>query len=137
MTEEQIRGLPPDLFTLGSHTVTHPNLELSEKDRIQKELTESKQKLEKITGREIHLLSIPYGAYDERVIKLACQAGYKRVYSSVHKIEKNKTYVIKRIHVTPTDWPFEFRLKVLGAYRWLPWAIALKRKLITFRALLK
>jgi hypothetical protein len=38
-------------------------------------------------------------------------------------------FVLGRISVEPTDWALEFRLKLLGAYRWLPQAIALKRKL--------
>jgi hypothetical protein len=31
--------------------------------------------------------------------------------------------------VTPNDWDIEFRLKVKGAYRWLPIAYELKRNL--------
>jgi hypothetical protein len=34
---------------------------------------------------------------------------------------------IGRIGVTPHDWPLEYRLKVIGAYQWLPLAIAAKR----------
>ncbi len=29
----------------------------------------------------------------------------------------------------PTNWPLEFKLKVLGAYSWLPFAIQLKQGL--------
>ncbi len=35
-----------------------------------------------------------------------------------------------RVRVDPTDWPLEFHLKLMGAYRWLPMAIALKRRLL-------
>jgi hypothetical protein len=39
-------------------------------------------------------------------------------------------FVTGRIDVQPTDWQIEFRLKVLGAYRWLPHAFAVKRALL-------
>ncbi len=30
----------------------------------------------------------------------------------------------------PSNWPLEFHLKLMGAYRWVPMAIALKRKIL-------
>ena len=41
-----------------------------------------------------------------------------------------KEFVTGRIAVNPTDWELEFRLKILGAYQWLPRVIAYKRKLL-------
>jgi len=37
---------------------------------------------------------------------------------------------VGRVRVDPTDSPIEFRLKLLGAYRWLPLAFSWKRRLL-------
>lgn len=129
MTEDEIRGLPKDLVTLGSHSVTHPNLRLIGEDRLRRELIKSRKRLQSITGQSITLLSIPHGEYDERVVEAAFQAGYQRVFSSMSRLAGKNEYVIQRVLARPSDWPLEFRLKILGAYRWLPFILGLKRKL--------
>jgi hypothetical protein len=42
-----------------------------------------------------------------------------------------KEFVTGRVGVSPTDWPMEFRLKLAGAYRWLPYAFAWKRRILS------
>jgi hypothetical protein len=39
-----------------------------------------------------------------------------------------RNYVTGRVVADPTDWDCEFRLKVLGAYRWLPIIYRVKQK---------
>jgi hypothetical protein len=39
---------------------------------------------------------------------------------------KEEEFLSGRVKAEPTDWPLEFRLKLLGAYRWLPYAIKWK-----------
>jgi hypothetical protein len=41
------------------------------------------------------------------------------------------SHVVGRIEVSPTDWPLEFRLKIRGAYQWLPLAMSAKRKVVS------
>ena len=36
-----------------------------------------------------------------------------------------------RVSVQPTDWDIEFRLKLLGAYRWVRWGSAAKRRVLS------
>jgi peptidoglycan/xylan/chitin deacetylase (PgdA/CDA1 family) len=135
MTEDQIRVLPAELVTFGSHTVTHaPLSRMNEKD-LKRELIESKETLERVTGRSVTLLSLPYGMYNERVIKIAHEVGYLKVFSSNHRPIGKKGDVIERVPVRPSDWILEFRLKIFGAYRWLPFVLGLKRKLSVSNAL--
>jgi len=129
MTEDQIKGLPPELVAIGSHTVTHAPLSPMSEKVLKRELIESKETLERVTGRSVTLLSLPYGVYDERVIKIAHEVGYQKVFSSNHRPIGIKGSVIERVPVRPSDWAFEFRLKILGAYRWFPFFLGLKRKL--------
>jgi peptidoglycan/xylan/chitin deacetylase (PgdA/CDA1 family) len=53
-------------FSIQSHTATHPNL-TKIKD-FQKELYESKQKIEKMTGKPVIALAYPYGSFNQKVI---------------------------------------------------------------------
>jgi hypothetical protein len=59
------------------------------------------------------------------------EAGYQRVFSiePTVTVTKSAEYVTGRVVADSTDWTLEFRLKVLGAYRWLPAAYRIKRKL--------
>jgi peptidoglycan/xylan/chitin deacetylase (PgdA/CDA1 family) len=112
-----------ELITIGSHSVTHPNFLAIDLVGAESELRQSKADLEALLGRPVKLFSFPHGACDRRIVEMAKVAGYRRVFT----IEPESTlpttdeFVIGRVAVGPTDWPAEFRLKLLGAYRWLAW----------------
>lgn len=86
VTATQLAGLPRDTFHVGSHTVTHPFLnELADAD-IADELTRSKKTLEDLVGYAVDAVSIPNGAADARVVRIAHDCGYRFVYlSAVHR----------------------------------------------------
>jgi peptidoglycan/xylan/chitin deacetylase (PgdA/CDA1 family) len=133
MNQKDLLNLPVDLVTIGSHSQTHTNLTTLDYDEARKEIGESKNDLETLLGREISLFAFPYGEYNEQTLSLARQAGYFRVFS-IFPTGKND-FLCGRVIACPKDWVIEFKLKVLGAYCWLPWAGALKRqvkKLFTF-----
>ncbi len=131
MTEAQIRSLPVGLATLGSHTLTHRDLSVLPEEEIKTELVESKQKLESVTGQAVTLLTVPYGKYDSRVAELAEEAGYECLFRGSTRSLKNEDggFIVERIRVSPSDWDLEFKLKLVGAYHWLPMAIAAKKKI--------
>ncbi len=122
MSERQLAALKDHpLVTIGSHTVRHPRLPELEDDVLAWELRQSKADLERITGREVSLLSCPHGAYDARVLALALQAGYRRVFTIAPRCAPGArdAFVVGRVAAAPEDWELEFRLKFAGAYRWL------------------
>jgi len=129
---EMLLELPSDLITIGSHTMTHPWLpSLSEAD-AKIELSASRAELEKALNRDITLFSFPYGAFNEGLIELCREIGYERVFTVQPMLAFSDPleFVTGRIAVNPTDWELEFRLKILGAYQWLPRVSAWKRNLI-------
>lgn len=129
---ERLRELPPDLITIGSHTMSHPLLPSVSEREAMIELSESRAELERLLNRDIKLFSFPYGAWNERLIKLCRDVGYERVFTILPMVAFTtpQEFVTGRVVVNPADWELEFRLKLLGAYRWLPSAIAWKRKLL-------
>jgi peptidoglycan/xylan/chitin deacetylase (PgdA/CDA1 family) len=134
MSREQLLNLDPSLIIVGSHSLTHPNLTRVAIAEATRQICDSRTVLREILGREVSLFSFPYGAFNEDLIKCCREAGYERVFTSlpIPGLINSGEFVLGRVSVEPTDWALEFRLKLLGAYRWLPSAIALKRRLRTF-----
>jgi len=131
MSAEVMQSLPPDLITIGSHTVTHARLAGLDPIEALSELVESKRQLEDLLQRPVTLLAFPYGSYDDQAVRLSREAGYQRVFT-VEPFAAFRTpeeFVSGRVPVSPRDWEVEFRLKVLGAYEWVPMVGRWKRKL--------
>jgi peptidoglycan/xylan/chitin deacetylase (PgdA/CDA1 family) len=131
-TARCLRELPSDLITIGSHTMTHAWLPSLSDNEAKFEVSNSRTELEKLLDRKITLFSFPYGASNGRLLELCREAGYDRVFTILPTpaFTDPKEFVTGRIAVNSTDWELEFRLKILGAYKWLPAVIALKRKLL-------
>jgi len=133
LSADQLRQLSSDMVTIGSHSMTHPKLPFLSQQEATKELVGSRLKLEEILHKQVRLFSFPYGAFNKELVRWCREAGYERVFTilPVLAFTGSQEFVAGRVWVEPTDWPLEFRLKLLGAYRWLPSAFALKRKLLS------
>jgi peptidoglycan/xylan/chitin deacetylase (PgdA/CDA1 family) len=122
MSAEQLAGLKDHpLFSLESHSSSHPNFLKLGEEQARFEFRESKKDLEAILGKKVSLFSFPYGAHDSRLVELAGEAGYERVFTVQPRAAfvDFQEVVTGRVAVDPGDWLIEFRLKILGAYRWL------------------
>jgi peptidoglycan/xylan/chitin deacetylase (PgdA/CDA1 family) len=121
LSRDEIRRLSSEpLVTVGSHSVSHPDLRRLEDAVVDRELVDSRQELETLVGRSVTSFSFPFGAYDERVVSRALAAGYQRLFiSTPDRADVGRaSATIGRTSVEPDDWPIEYRLKVAGAYRW-------------------
>lgn len=121
MSREELQRLAAEpLVTIGSHTVSHPNLLQVSAREATRELVESKAGLESLLGRPIEWFSFPHGAHDASLVRLALEAGYRRLFSiEPTLVDPLQPGVVNgRVAVDPDDWPLEFFLKIHGAYRW-------------------
>jgi peptidoglycan/xylan/chitin deacetylase (PgdA/CDA1 family) len=125
----QLLSSDSELITIGSHTMTHPMLTRIGKKELDQELLGSRKKLEHLLNRDITLFSFPYGAFNELAVEACREARYERVFTAlpVLALSNADEFVTGRVGVAPGDWQIEFRLKLAGAYRWLPQAYGLKR----------
>jgi peptidoglycan/xylan/chitin deacetylase (PgdA/CDA1 family) len=121
MSAKQLESLP-DLITVGSHTRTHPNLVCVGPDRAAEEIMHSRTTLEAILQRPVTLFSFPHGQFDEELVSRCREAGYERVFTTEPRRARQSDFVIGRFSADPWDWQLEFRLKIMGAYRWQAWA---------------
>jgi peptidoglycan/xylan/chitin deacetylase (PgdA/CDA1 family) len=131
MSLDQMKQLPSNLVTIGSHTVSHPFLPSINGQDARAELVESRKQLEKMCDRSVSLFSFPFGGFNEQLLGYCREAGYQRAFTTLptFAFSDPDEFEVGRVRVDPTDWPLEFRLKLAGAYRWLPIAFAIKKKI--------
>jgi peptidoglycan/xylan/chitin deacetylase (PgdA/CDA1 family) len=130
---EVMQALAADpLVGLASHSVSHPNFRSLDDQRARAELIDSKSALERVIGRPVTSFSFPHGAHTRRSLELVAECGYRRVVTiePLQHGDPSSAFVIGRVRVEPYDWPIEFRLKLQGAYRWLPVASKLKHSVL-------
>lgn len=83
MTEEQIKTLSGSKWaTIGSHGYYHNDLAKISIDSAKQEIIQSKQYLEKITGKEIKALAFPYGSYTKEIVNETRNAGYSQLLAT-------------------------------------------------------
>lgn len=83
MGDNEIREIASsDLITIGSHGIYHNRLDLINEDDLKQQLNESKKYLENITCKEVNTLAFPCGYYNENVINIAKQLGYKYQFAA-------------------------------------------------------
>lgn len=131
MTTAQLKSLDKKLVLIGSHGRNHSNLLQIDIEEAKKEIFQSKRELEDALNTPIETISFPHGDFNQAHVNMAIQAGYKNAYSilpePIHS--GSDSFIRGRVKVDPFDWRIEYRLKLLGAYRWLPSAFTIKKKL--------
>lgn len=72
-----LRALESAGHTCGSHTLTHPALGHVPTAEVERELRESRERLEDLLGHEVRHLAYPFGSFNAVVRHLAEDAGYE------------------------------------------------------------
>lgn len=130
LTAQQLRQLPSDLVSIGSHSMTHARLPSLSQEVAKRELTDSRATLEQVSQRRVTLFSFPHGAFNDSLLKWCREVGYERVFSIEPIMAHPQEDIIGRVSADAGDWNLEFRLKLHGGYRWLPTAFACKRRIL-------
>ena len=89
MTKEQARSLSKYPVSIGTHGHTHGFFARMSDKELAGELSVSRQIMEGITGKPVDALSVPGGKFDDRLVKLAGAAGYRRIFTS-HPWDKKR-----------------------------------------------
>ena len=77
MDEPQIRDWMAAGNWVGAHTCTHPRLSRIPRERAREEIVSGKKKLEDRFGVPMEHFAYPFGDYDEVVVDLVREAGFK------------------------------------------------------------
>lgn len=118
MSYETLRELLKNpLFSVGSHTITHPDdITMLDPTEQVKELTESKATLEKELNVTIDFLAYPNGKNNIATQALAKDAGYKMAFSIVNGTaeESPSIYSVNRYVHTRTDRAWDDTDEAIG-----------------------
>jgi peptidoglycan/xylan/chitin deacetylase (PgdA/CDA1 family) len=82
MNEQQVKDLDQHDIEILSHTVSHIDLDKATAERQQKELSDSKQILEKLLGHPVNGLVYPAGRYNQDTLKIAADLGYQIAFTT-------------------------------------------------------
>ncbi len=99
LNDEQIKKLS-ESFEIGAHTMTHPRLPEVSLDEARREVKESKEYLEKITGKPVYSFCYPCGAYQKEHSLLAEELGFKVART------------VSRFSLSPVSKPFEMKTSI-------------------------
>ncbi|HDR7987374.1 TPA: polysaccharide deacetylase family protein [Bacillus cereus] len=116
LNQNQLKKLSQsEIFSVQSHTGSHINLTDSIVD-FQLEYEETNKKISKITGKNVYILSYPFGAFNDESVNQA-KKYYKYAVAMGHdrfklQNEKDELYKIKRLTISGHDSMWKFILMV-------------------------
>ncbi|MFJ8233135.1 polysaccharide deacetylase family protein [Streptomyces sp. NPDC094448] len=104
MTLDQVPLLEQYGMEIGTHTVTHPQLDTLRQGALERELREPREVLEDLLGHEVTHLAYPHGYSSRGVRKAALRAGYASAVAVRHALssQTDDTYRIARLIVRRT-----------------------------------
>ena len=125
MRWDDLRALRDHDVEVGSHTLTHPHLKRLSDAELERELGESRKRIEEELGRPCRFLAYPYGEHDERVQSAARAAGYDAAFALAGRDETVTRHAGPRVGI----WRRDGRLRVAAktsptVRRAAPWALS-------------
>ncbi|TWH48454.1 peptidoglycan/xylan/chitin deacetylase (PgdA/CDA1 family) [Sporomusa sp. KB1] len=117
LTWQQIREMSDNGINFENHTLSHITLPKASDEEVYAQLVNSKQALEWRLGKKVEYLAYPGGKYDQRIIQLTKEAGYRAAFTvNFGRNRMNSTmYTLNRIPifggVSHTFFRFWLRLK--------------------------
>lgn len=84
---ELVKRMVADGHEIGSHGNRHIDLNTLSPGEIESEILIAQEALEAISGQKVRLLRAPNGAYDNKVVSVADQLGYKVIQWSVDSLD--------------------------------------------------
>lgn len=106
--------------TIGSHGTSHQPLTQLSDEEAKKELIQSKQFIEEVIGKTVDCISFPHGAYNNKILKLADEVGYKLggcSQSGLNSSKQEKMALLRTV-ILSTDDLLLFKQKVYGGWDW-------------------
>jgi peptidoglycan/xylan/chitin deacetylase (PgdA/CDA1 family) len=102
LSPQQARELAQTGMEIGCHSLTHSYLSDLDEAGLLREIAGAKKQLEDIAGVGVHHYSCPGGRWDERVVRIAKQAGFQSLATSAIGLNRPGAdpYSLPRIAIT-------------------------------------
>ncbi len=127
MSEEEVLDLQARGYTIGAHTLTHPDLTTLSRSRAKTEIEKSKQDLLDMGVSSVTTFAYPFGAYNDRVKQMVKDAGFIAGRSSDGgwNTRESDKYALRRLRIVNTTTLDEVKAYVEKAMRDRSWGILL------------
>jgi len=111
----QIRHLSDNGAVIGSHGKSHRALTTLTENVNREELADSRKRLEDITGKQVNVISFPFGRTNSSINRLAQGCGYLQGYSLGRQIYSEGTddFIVQRVPVYGLDDYYSLYYKVV------------------------
>jgi len=112
LNAKDINRLIENAWEVGSHTRTHPDLNLLTEDQLNEEITRSKGEIEMKVQEKVYSLAFPKGRYSRTALLSAKKAGYKMCLTMNDGIiaQNSDPFQMPRIGVDGTHSFEEFKV---------------------------
>lgn len=106
------------LVTIGSHSMSHANLEASNNQKLYREIYLSKKELEKILGHSVDHFCYPSGKYNQSTINLTKASKYKTAVTTElgSRHLENELYTLRRERISGGISIEQFKQKISPEY---------------------
>ena len=95
-----VRQIVADGHEIANHTFTHPDLTQPGRRPIRKELADTEALMQETAGATTRpLFRPPYGAYDERVLRMVAGQGYLPIYWTLDSLDLGRRAEDARVPV--------------------------------------
>jgi peptidoglycan/xylan/chitin deacetylase (PgdA/CDA1 family) len=123
------------IFSIGSHTLTHPNLTTIGEQSARHEVVRSKEILEHRLATSIPLFCYPRGDLNQRIVAMVQDAGYRLAVVTPPRPIRASTYTEPRIGIYSHTSMDSFRFKTSQLFQMMvrygiwPWMTQTRRRL--------
>lgn len=121
MSVSDLQGLAASGFEIGSHGLNHLHLRACPPETVAVEMSESRQRLQAITGHRVEFFAYPFGEYPDGYAEQCRAAGYRgavSIFSAARTVATDR-YRMRRILIHEGDRGSRFEIKLGLSYLWL------------------
>ncbi|HWL71424.1 MAG TPA: polysaccharide deacetylase family protein [Geminicoccus sp.] len=96
LSRTQLQELARAGMAIGSHGHDHVDWTRADDTDLRRELWDSRAAIEDCLGAPVDSVSVPFGAFDARVLRLVAQAGYRHVHTSSGTLAPRQGWLVPR-----------------------------------------
>lgn len=114
MSAADLRSLAGNGFEIGSHGLNHLHLRECSAETVSCEMSESRRRLQEVTGQSVDFFAYPFGEYPKNHGELCRAAGYRgavSIFSTARTVAADR-YCMRRVLIHEQDVGLRFIMKI-------------------------
>lgn len=110
ISSDNMKEMSDNGIDIQCHTVTHPHLSTLSYDEQLKEITESRDFIKNVTGKDVIAFAYPYGDYNDDTLQIVKDAGFSFAFTIKNgkSDREDGLYTLDRIYVNSLETMDQF-----------------------------